>query len=150
MTEEQINKAELSADEQVRRIVAAAQKLGVEVDETDATQWLTAVAATQAGPGDFAVDAKTGIFGHRITLLDFDPEVLVRYRWMADIVQLPDRPGRRDGHLAVGQRRPVQGAAFSGRRRLFRAGQHPRADARGGVPHPGRRDARQGPGHLQG
>ena len=93
MTEETRGAAEQSADEQVRRIVEAAKKLGVEVDETDATQWLTAVAAAQSAAGDFAVDAKSGIFGHRITLLDFDPEVLVRYRWMADIVQIPDRPG---------------------------------------------------------
>jgi hypothetical protein len=93
MSEEQKKGAEPTADEQVRKIIEAAAKLGVEVDETDAAQWLTAIAASQSAPGDFAVDAKTGIFGHRITLLDFDPEVLMRYRVLADIVQIPDRPG---------------------------------------------------------
>lgn len=93
MTEEREDRAAPSADEQVHKIVEAAQKLGVEVDETDTTQWLTAVAASQAAPGDFAIDAQAGIFGHRITLLDFDPQVLERYRRLADIVQIPDRPG---------------------------------------------------------
>ncbi len=93
MSEEEKNSAALDADEQVQKIIEAAQKLGVEVDETDAAQWLTAIAATQSAPGDFTVDAKTGIFGHRISLLDFDPEVLVRYRIMAHIVEIPDQPG---------------------------------------------------------
>lgn len=82
-----------SAEEHVDKIIEAAAKLGVEVDETDTVQWLTAAAASESVPGDVSVDAQSGIFGHRITLLDFDPEVLARYRRMADIVQIPDRPG---------------------------------------------------------
>ncbi len=93
MTEEKQNDTELSADEQVDKIIEAAEKLGVEVDETDTAQWLTAMAAGQAAPGDFSVDARTGVFGHRITLLDFDPEVLERYRQIAAIVEIPDQPG---------------------------------------------------------
>ena len=93
MTEDKQDDAELSPGEQVDKIIEAAKELGVEVDETDATQWLTSMAATQAAPGDFAVDAHAGIFGHRIILLDFDPQVLERYRHIADIVQLPDQPG---------------------------------------------------------
>lgn len=93
MMEKQAQDAELSPEEEVRKIVQAAEKLGVEVDEADAAQWLTAVAATQSAPGDFAVDAQAGIYGHRITLLDFAPEVLEHYRRLADIVEIPDRPG---------------------------------------------------------
>jgi hypothetical protein len=93
VSEEERNETELSAEEQVDKIIEAADKLGVEVDETDAAQWLTSMAASQAAPGDFAVDAATGIFGHRITLLDFDPQVLERYRQIADIVEIPDQPG---------------------------------------------------------
>jgi hypothetical protein len=65
----------------------------VEIDEADAAQWLAAMAASHASPGDFSVDADLGVFGHRITLLDFDPKVLGRYRRIADIVQIPDEPG---------------------------------------------------------
>jgi hypothetical protein len=80
-------------EEEVQRIVEAARKLGVEVDETDATHWLTAIAGSQSSSGDFVVDAKSGVYGHRITLLDFDPESLERYRRIAEIVEIPDRPG---------------------------------------------------------
>lgn len=91
MEEDRDTGPETPAEEQVDRIVEAAGKLGVEVDEADTAQWLTAVAASRSAPGHFAVDADTGIFGHRITLLDFDPRVLERYRGFADIVQLQDR-----------------------------------------------------------
>jgi hypothetical protein len=92
MTNEPENEQSISAEEQVEKIIEAAEKLGVEVDEADATQWLTAMAAGQAAVGDIAVDARTGIFGHRISLLDFDPEVLERYRQLAEIVEIPDQP----------------------------------------------------------
>jgi hypothetical protein len=82
-----------SPEGQVKRIIEAAQKLGVEVDEADAAQWLAAMAGSQSFPGDFAVDAGAGIYGHRVTLLDFDPQVLERYRSIAEIVEIPDRPG---------------------------------------------------------
>ncbi|MGD8398499.1 MAG: hypothetical protein PVG11_06550 [Anaerolineae bacterium] len=81
------------ADVEVTRIIEAAEKLGVEVDEADAVQWLTAMAGGQASSGDLVVDLDSGIYGHRITLLDFDPEVLERYRRLAAIVEIPDRPG---------------------------------------------------------
>jgi hypothetical protein len=85
--------ARRTAEEEVARIVEAAQKLGVEVDEADAAQWLAAMAGTQADAGDFSVDTRTGVYGHRISLLDFDPAILARYRRVADIVEIPDRPG---------------------------------------------------------
>ena len=64
--------------------------LGVEVDETDVAQWLTAMAAS--GTMEWEVDEEAGIFGHEITLLDFDKGTLDRYRRIADVVQLPDLP----------------------------------------------------------
>jgi hypothetical protein len=93
MAEEMVNETEASAEEEVQRIIEAARKLGVEVDEADASQWLTAMAGSHSAPGDFAVDAQSGVFGHRITLLDFDPETLEHYRQLAGIVEIPDRRG---------------------------------------------------------
>jgi hypothetical protein len=81
-----------SAQEQVRRIIDTARTLGVEVNETDVAQWLTALAAAEASEGDLTVDEGAGIYGHEITLLDFDLTTLQRYRRIADIVQLPDLP----------------------------------------------------------
>ncbi|HIE39144.1 MAG TPA: hypothetical protein EYH30_03195 [Anaerolineales bacterium] len=77
---------------EVERIIRTARMLGVEVDETDVTQWLTAMAAVQPGAEGWTVDEETGVYGHRVTLLDFDRETLERYRRIADIVQLPDLP----------------------------------------------------------
>ncbi|MBN1657820.1 MAG: hypothetical protein JXA93_05430 [Anaerolineae bacterium] len=74
-------------------MIEAAQKLGIEVDEADAVQWLTAMAGTRTSTSELMVDMEQGIYGHRITLLDFDPEVLERYRRLATIVEIPDRPG---------------------------------------------------------
>jgi hypothetical protein len=64
--------------------------LGVEVDEADVAQWLTAMAASDTM--DWDIDFDAGIYGHEITLLDFDKATLDRYRRIADLVQLPDLP----------------------------------------------------------
>jgi hypothetical protein len=112
VTEKEADKTELSAEEEVDKIIEAAQKLGVEVDEADAAQWLTAMAATQATPGDLTVDVTAGVFGHRITLLDFDPQVLARYRRIADIVEIPDQPG-------VGTAISLSGSAAQSKVQLF-------------------------------
>jgi len=88
MTEEQFP---ADAQREVAQIIKTAKTLGVEVDETDVVHWLTAMAAS--GTMAWEVDEEAGIYGHEITLLDFDKATLDRYRRIADIVQLPDLPG---------------------------------------------------------
>jgi hypothetical protein len=83
-------KSPLDAQDEVEQIIKTAQALGVEVDETDVAQWLAAMAAS--GTMKWEVDEEAGIYGHEITLLDFDKATLERYRRIADIVQLPDLP----------------------------------------------------------
>ncbi len=83
-------RSQRQAHEDVVDIIQTAQMLGVEVDEADVAQWLTAMAASDSM--DWDVDLEAGIYGHQITLLDFDKATLERYRWIADIVQLPDLP----------------------------------------------------------
>ena len=79
-----------SAD--IERIVESAQRLGVEMDESEAIQWLTAMAASQTG-GDITVDTSSGIFGHKVVMLDFSPEELDRFREIGRLVEFKDRPG---------------------------------------------------------
>jgi len=79
------------AEAEVQTIMAAATRLGVEVDEAETTQWITAMKSSETGA--FRVDQEAGVYGHRVTLLDFDPKDLARYRRLAAIVELPDRPG---------------------------------------------------------
>jgi hypothetical protein len=83
-------KPPIDAEQEVKQIIKTAQTLGVEVDETDVAQWLAAMAAS--GTMEWEVDEEAGIYGHEITLLDFDKATLDRYRRIADIVQLPDLP----------------------------------------------------------
>ncbi len=88
MTDEE--RTQVDAQEEVDQIIKTAKTLGVEVDETDVAQWLTAMAAS--GTMKWEMDAEAGIYGHEITLLDFDKATLDRYRRIADVVQLPDLP----------------------------------------------------------
>jgi hypothetical protein len=75
----------------VARIVDAAQRLGVELDEKEAADWIAAM-ETEAAGGDLTVDVNTGVYGYRATMLDFAPEQLARYREMGKIVGFDDRP----------------------------------------------------------
>ncbi|GAB4480223.1 MAG: hypothetical protein Kow00124_26710 [Anaerolineae bacterium] len=75
------------------QIIESARALGVEIDEEEAIQWLTAMAAASADLDDLAVNEKAGVFGHRVVLLDFDAEDLARIRQVAAIVEIEDRPG---------------------------------------------------------
>ena len=59
-----------SPSEDLQRIIDSASRLGVELDEEEAMQWLTAIATTQNGD-DITIDTQTGVFGHRISMLDF-------------------------------------------------------------------------------
>jgi hypothetical protein len=78
-----------SARDEVAEIIKTAQRLGIEVDEVDVTQWLTSMAASDTM--GWEIDEESGIYGHEITLLDFDKATLERYRRIAEIVELPDQ-----------------------------------------------------------
>jgi len=84
----------------ITRIIESAQRLGVEMDEEEAIQWLTAMAATQAG-GDITVDTRTGVFGHKVVMLDFSPEELAHFREVGRMVEFQDRPGVVETALAL-------------------------------------------------
>lgn len=84
----------------VKRILESAQRLGVELDEEEALQWLTAVSAAKSG-GDVTFDARTGVFGHRVSMLDFSPEELAHFRSIGALVEIPDREGQVETALAL-------------------------------------------------
>jgi len=94
MSEEQDRSAEIA------RICESAQRLGIEVDEADALQWLTAMATWQAG-GDLTVDTRTGVFGHKVVMLDFSDQDLARFREMGRLVEFQDQPGVVETALAL-------------------------------------------------
>src|SRR5436309_674982 len=79
------------ARREVAEIVAAADRLGVELDATEALQWIIAVSAAEREAA-FAQDSQSGIFGHRISLMDFDPADLDYFRRLAQRVRLARSP----------------------------------------------------------
>lgn len=83
----------ISADEvqrEVNEIVATAERLGVEVKVNEAMQWIVAVSQAERESA-FAQDAQSGVFGHRISLLDFDTHELDHLRHLAQKVRLVRR-----------------------------------------------------------
>jgi hypothetical protein len=75
----------------IARVVESAQRLGVELDEQEAQDWVAAMQAEALG-GDLVVDVDTGVYGHRVSMLDFAPSDLARFREMGKIVGFEDRP----------------------------------------------------------
>ncbi len=87
------------SEQELQKIVDAAQRLGVELDKDDAIQWLTAVAAAEAD--EVTMDIKTGTFGHKITMLDFSPEDLAHFKKIGKLVEFEDIPGKVETALAL-------------------------------------------------
>ena len=83
--------AAMSQDEAIARVVASATRLGVELNEHEAAEWLAAMEAEASG-GELVVDVDSGVYGHRVTMLDFQAGDLARFRDMAKVVGLEDRP----------------------------------------------------------
>ncbi len=80
-------------NDELKQIIEAGQRLGVTIDEKAAKKWLSDLKAAEKTKGDVVIDEKTGIYGHEITMIDFDAKDLERYKNIGDIVGLPDTPG---------------------------------------------------------
>jgi hypothetical protein len=91
----------MSENQDLSRIIESARRLGVEIDEGEALQWLSAMAAHQAEGDTIVVDERTGVFGHRVTMLDFSPEDLTHFREIGRLVEFEDRPGVVETALAL-------------------------------------------------
>jgi hypothetical protein len=84
----------------LKRIIESARRLGVELDEAEALQWLAAMAASQSG-SDISMDERTGVFGHKVVMLDFSPQELAYYREIGRLVEFKDIPGKVETALAL-------------------------------------------------
>ena len=89
-----------NAQTDLQRILESAKRLGVEMDEADALQWMTAMAAGSTG-GDIVVDTHEGVFGAKMAMLDFSPEQLAHFREVGRIVEFFDQPGVVETALAL-------------------------------------------------
>ena len=101
------------------RVADSAKRLGVQLDEKELERWMSAVTTTSEGD-DVVMDKDTGVFGHKVSMLDFDPQDLARFRAIGKIVEFDDIPGKVETALALsGSAAPIQGANLSRRLRLF-------------------------------
>ena len=91
----------LTPQADVERVINSAQRLGIEMDEAEALQWLTAMAAARGRADDVTVDQDAGVFGHAIAILDFSPAELARFRRLGALVGLEDVPGEIETALAL-------------------------------------------------
>lgn len=94
--------SELSSrpEDELARILASAQRLGVVVNEAEALDWLTRMAAAKEG-SDITIDERAGVFGHTVSMLDFSQEELERFRKIGRIVEFEDIPGVLETALAL-------------------------------------------------
>ncbi|MGV3758462.1 MAG: hypothetical protein ACO1PW_02825 [Actinomycetota bacterium] len=97
---DQVAADELDPDQELDQIVASARRLGIELDEAGARQWLAAMAAG-GGDHEVVVDVRSGTFGHKVTMLDLDAAQLTRFRQIGHLVDLPDVPDVVETALAL-------------------------------------------------
>jgi hypothetical protein len=83
----------------ISRILESASRLGIEVDENEAVEWLRAMSAM---PGaEISIDLHSGVFGHRVAMLDFSPADLQHFREIGRLVEFQDVPGQVETALAL-------------------------------------------------
>ncbi|HEY60248.1 MAG TPA: hypothetical protein G4N92_06145 [Anaerolineae bacterium] len=93
-------KSKTAPDAELDQIIASAKRLGIELDEAEALQWLTAIAVAQQDE-DIAMDIKSGVFGHKVTMLDFSDAELAHFRKIGALVGFEDQPGVVETALAL-------------------------------------------------
>ena len=71
------------------RIVESATRVGLELDSAEAERWMSAMEAGEGGD-EITLDHRTGVFGHRIVMLDFSADDLAFFRSVGALVEIPD------------------------------------------------------------
>jgi hypothetical protein len=88
-------------DEELNRIFESARRLGVELNAAEASLWLAAATATPGSQDDIVLDVRSGVFGHRLTMLDFSANDLAHFRKIGQLVEFSDIPGKVETALAL-------------------------------------------------
>jgi hypothetical protein len=81
-------------------LIDSAKRLGVKIDEEAALQWLTAIAAAQTSD-EVVVDTRSGVFGNKVSMLDFSPQDLAYFRKIGQLIEFADEPGVVETALAL-------------------------------------------------
>jgi hypothetical protein len=94
------NNNESSAREDMNRIVESGKRMGVQINAEAAQQWLTAMKASQDDE-EVVLDTRNGVFGNKISMLDFSPKDLDYFRRIGRLVEFADEPGVVETALAL-------------------------------------------------
>lgn len=86
-------------EQEVARIRESAQRLGIQLDEQEALQWLAQMAVQDTK--EITLDAKNSVYGAKIAIMDFSPQDLEYFRRIGNIVALTDQPGVVETALAL-------------------------------------------------
>ncbi len=90
---------ETTPKEEIKKIRESAQRLGIELDEDEALQWLTQMAVQDKD--EITVDAKNFVYGAKIAIMDFSPQDLEHFRRIGKIVGIADKAGVIETALAL-------------------------------------------------
>ncbi len=85
--------------QEIEQIRESAERLGIELDEEEALQWLTQMAVQDKD--EITVDAKNFVYGAKVAILDFSPQDLTYFRHVGKIVAILDQPGLVETALAL-------------------------------------------------
>ena len=94
-----MNTSSTDPKKEIQSIIDSAHRLGVELDVNEAIQWLTTMSAQEQE--EIVLDELTGTFGHRVTMVDFNPEDLAHFRKIGRLVEFEDIPGKVETALAL-------------------------------------------------
>ena len=92
MTDQPRNERQPTPQQELAQIIESARRMGVEIDEEEALQWLAAMAVGHSADA-VEYDMRSGVFGHKITMLDFSPAELEHFRKVGRLVEIYDEPG---------------------------------------------------------
>jgi hypothetical protein len=73
----------------LERIIESARHAGLEFKEEEAAQWLRSIEMAATGD-EVTLDHRSGVFGHRVVMLDFSPDDLAFFRAVGALVEIPD------------------------------------------------------------
>lgn len=91
----------MTHDDVRQRVVASAQRIGIQLNEAELERWITSMSVVETSAEAIGVDERSGVYGHKVSMLDFDPKELARFRTIARIVEIPDTPGVVETALAL-------------------------------------------------
>lgn len=93
---------EQQPSQDVARLVESAHRLGIELDEADTQRWLAAMTQPEGvEAADIVIDEAEGVFGHRVSMLDFSAHELARFRSVGKVVEVTGPEGVAEGALAL-------------------------------------------------